>query len=664
MQVLNLGIVAHVDAGKTSLTERLLHAAGVIDAIGRVDDGTTQTDTLAVERERGITVKSAVVSFLIEDVTVNLIDTPGHPDFIAEVDRVLRLLDGAVLVVSAVEGVQAQTLVLMRALQRLGIPTLIFVNKIDRTGADPERVRASIAERLSASTIALTTADLVGTRAARVAARTDDGGFRHELIEVLANHDDDLLRRFVADDTGALGVQVLLGRLATWTKGAKVHPTFLGSAMTGAGVDRLMTGISRLLPARPVDSGGPLSGVVFKIEHAPTGERVAIVRMFSGVIRTRDRVRIAGTERSAKVTRISEFRNGGVVAGDVAVGGQIVKLGGLGPVRIGDWIGTTRSHTEAAFSPPLFEAVVVPIEERYRRRLRVALERLAAEDPLIDLRQDAIDGNSTVSLYGDVQREVIADALHRDFGLAVEFRETTTIHVERVVGTGEAAERMLLGRTRTRPFLAAVGLRVEPAAGGSGIEFSPGDQLGRLPLAFVNAVEDAVHDTLRHGLHGWETSDCLVTMTSSGYWPRQSHAHATFDKGMSSVASDFRQLTPLVLIDALRRAGTAVHEPVHRFRLEAPSETLAAVSRLLAGMEAVVEPPESAGPYVVWRGLVAVARLPVIRQQLPGLTSGTGLLESSFDSYRAVRGPAPERRCPEPDPRHRTNYLRKIADRT
>src|SRR4051794_10147314 len=146
---LNLGILAHVDAGKTSLTERLLFTTGVIDEIGSVDDGSTQTDSLALERQRGITIKSAVVSFVIDDVTVNLIDTPGHPDFIAEVERVLSVLDGAVLVISAVEGVQAQTRVLMRVLQRLHIPTLMFINKIDRSGAHDERVLQSIAEKLA-----------------------------------------------------------------------------------------------------------------------------------------------------------------------------------------------------------------------------------------------------------------------------------------------------------------------------------------------------------------------------------------------------------------------------------------------------------------------------------------------------------------------------------
>src|ERR1700742_1034624 len=173
MSTLNLGILAHVDAGKTSLTERLLYDAGVVDTIGRVDDGSTRTDSLELERRRGITIKSAVVSFPLGDVTVNLIDTPGHPDFIAEVERVLGVLDGAVLVISAVEGVQAQTRVLMRALRRLGIPTLVFVNKIDRRGADPPRVLRELGEKLRV-----------------VAVAADD---ERALAEALADHDDAIL---------------------------------------------------------------------------------------------------------------------------------------------------------------------------------------------------------------------------------------------------------------------------------------------------------------------------------------------------------------------------------------------------------------------------------------------------------------------------------------
>jgi len=187
MAILNLGILAHVDAGKTTLTERLLYAAGVIDEIGSVDAGTTQTDTLDLERQRGITIRSAVASFAIDDVTVNLIDTPGHPDFIAEVERVLSVLDGAVLVVSAVEGVQPQTRLLMRALRRLRVPTLIFVNKIDRPGASDERVLQAISERLTPAIIPLGSPVRLGTPAADfVPSGADDAAFRARLAETLA----------------------------------------------------------------------------------------------------------------------------------------------------------------------------------------------------------------------------------------------------------------------------------------------------------------------------------------------------------------------------------------------------------------------------------------------------------------------------------------------
>src|ERR671917_180901 len=188
MSTLNLGIVAHVDAGKTTLTERLLFAAGVIDEIGRVDDGSTQTDTLTLERQRGITIKAAVVSFVIEDVAVNLIDTPGHPDFIAEVERVLGVLDGAVLVVSAVEGVQPQTPLLFRALQRVGVPTLIFVNKIDRAGADPDRVLEAMKRRLSPAVVPMGAVRDAGRRDATFVPFAPDDAHRTSLTEVLAEH--------------------------------------------------------------------------------------------------------------------------------------------------------------------------------------------------------------------------------------------------------------------------------------------------------------------------------------------------------------------------------------------------------------------------------------------------------------------------------------------
>src|SRR3954468_2758448 len=263
MAVLNLGILAHVDAGKTSLTERLLFAAGIIDEMARVDDGNTQTDSLALERRRGITIKSAVVSFTVGDVTINLLDTPGHPDFIAEVERVLGVLDGAVLVVSAVEGVQAQTRVLMRTLKRLRVPTLIFVNKTDRAGARPDAALEAIRERLTPAAVP---ADLSG----------------RALLEALAEHDDALLAAYV--DGAAVGDADLRRALAAQTARARVHPVLFGSPRTRAGMRALMTAIADLLPAAAGDPDAPVAGTIFKIERDAAGGKVAYVRVRAGTI--------------------------------------------------------------------------------------------------------------------------------------------------------------------------------------------------------------------------------------------------------------------------------------------------------------------------------------------------------------------------------------------
>src|SRR6266542_4487697 len=294
MRTLNLGILAHVDAGKTSLTERLLYAAGIIDELGSVDHGSTQTDSLALERQRGITIKAAVVSFVVNDVTVNLIDTPGHPDFIAEVERVLSVLDGAVLVISAVEGVQTQTRVLMRTLQRLHIPTLIFVNKIDRAGGQYERVLQSVSEKLTPAIIPMGSARDLGTRGSDFTTYgAADVAFTARLADLLADHDDALLAAYVDDET-TVSYRQLRGELAAQTRRALVHPVFFGSAITGAGVDSLIAGIKELLHPEGTraqgDADGPVSGSVFKIERGSAGEKVAYVRMFSGTVRVRDRL--------------------------------------------------------------------------------------------------------------------------------------------------------------------------------------------------------------------------------------------------------------------------------------------------------------------------------------------------------------------------------------
>ena len=639
-RTLNLGILAHVDAGKTTLTERLLHAAGVIDEPGDVDRGTTQTDSLPLEQQRGITIKAAVVSFEIDDVTVNLIDTPGHPDFIAEVERVLDVLDGAVLVVSAVEGVQAQTPLLMRALQRLGVPTLLFVNKTDRAGADAGRVLDAIRERLTAAVVPM--------------PLSADG------LPVLAERDEELLAAFVDDQS--IPAERLDGALADQARRALVHPVFSGSARTGDGVPALMSAIATLLPASEPDAAGPASGSVFKIERGPAGEKIAYVRMRFGVVTVRDRLRF-GREGEDKVTAIRVFERGSSVQRSSVSAGEIGQLWGLADIRIGDAIGAARPTARHQFAPPTLETVVVPREPDGKAALHAALAELAEQDPLINLRQDDVRQELFVSVYGEVQKEVIQATLLADYGLEVEFRETTTICVERPVAVGAAVERI---KEEPNPFLATVGLRVEPASPGSGVHYMREVAVhGTMPAAFFRAVEDTVHATLRQGLHGWHVIDCAVTLTDTGYYPRQSHAHQGFSKAMSSTGEDFRKLTPLVLMSALEEAGTVVCEPIHRFRLDVPADTLAIVFSALGRLGALAQTPAVGDMWTTIEGEIRVARVQELQRSLGSLTHGEGVVEFWFDRYEPViTDPPPARRRTDANPLDRREYLLRLSGRT
>ena len=648
-RTLNLGILAHVDAGKTTLTERLLYAAGVIGEIGRVDDGTTQTDSLALEQQRGITIKSAVVSFAIDDVVVNLIDTPGHPDFIAEVERVLYVLDGAVLVVSAVEGVQPQTRILMRTLQRLHIPSLVFVNKIDRTGADFDRVLADISDRLALLTVPMTRVTGQGTRAAVVTPYSDEEAiFRSRLLDVLAERDDTLVAAYLRDE-GSVSARRLRDTLATQTKQTFVHPVFRGSAITGAGVDSLMDGLVQLLPTSAGDHAAPASGTVFKIERGPAGEKIAFVRMFSGALHTRDRVQLGGNG-DGKVTAIKVFDGGMTVQRSTVSAGEIAKLSGLRDVRIGDTNGETVGRTpQREFPPPTLESVVAPVDPAEAQRLRVALEQLAEQDPLINVRQDDARREISVSLYGEVQKEVIQATLASDYGIDVAFRETTPIYVERPIRTGEAVEVL---HAESNPFLATIGLRVDPAPDDSGIAFRLAVDSRTVPLyvyktreSFTEHMDSYVRSTLHEGLFGWEVTDCVVTMTKCTYSVPDGPPSR---RGPLSTAADFRKLTPLVLRQALVRAGTVVCEPTVRARLEIPTETIGALMPALIRLGGTVETPSPQGRLATIQAVLPVTRADDLQRQLPELTGGEGVLEVAFAGYAPLTAMMPARSRVEP----------------
>ncbi|GLY06505.1 TetM/TetW/TetO/TetS family tetracycline resistance ribosomal protection protein [Actinoplanes sp. NBRC 101535] len=702
MALLNLGIVAHVDAGKTSLTERLLYEAGAVARPGSVDEGTTRTDSMELERRRGITIRAAVTSISLGELTVNLLDTPGHPDFIAEVERSLAVLDAAVLVVSAVEGVQPQTVAIWRALRRIGVPTMVFVNKVDRRGAGADRVVTQLRQRLAACPVPLTTVTGQGERAARV--RT--AGFGTEaVVAAVAEADDTIADRWLTGErVRARDVRRALRR---GVRHGRLTPVVYGSAITGAGVPELRRTLSSLLPhsaeprphsdgpvphsaephphsaaLRPYGDGpvphdsdgprphsdgpvphgagsdGPAAGTVFAVDRDDHGRRVWM-RLWSGRLSVRDRVRLSGAAPQT-VTQIAVSEPGGVLVRPSAVAGQIAAVRGLS-ARIGQHVGEPPRRHLYRFPPPTRQALVEPVDPAQRLALFAGLAELADEDPLVDLRLDEQQSQAVIRLHGEVQKEVIAALLEDRYGVRVRFSGTLTACIERVTGTAEAVDRV---KEHGNPYLAGIGLRVEA---GHDVTFHPGIEPGRLPPAFVAATEQGVRAALRQGPHGWPVTDCTVTMTSSQYWPRQSRPHQKFDKSISSVAADFRNLAQVVVTAALSRAGTRVCEPVERFDVNLPRHLADTVSALLGRHGAVIHDGvvtggERAGGYLELTGTLPSARIPGVVAALPDLTGGEAVLTAHFDHYAPVPGDRPPR-LPRrgPDPGDREEWFRAVA---
>jgi ribosomal protection tetracycline resistance protein len=458
--------------------------------------------------------------------------------------------------------VQAQTLVLMRALQRLGIATVVFVNKVDRAGADPEFVELEVRERL----------------------------------------DPDV-------------------------------PVLFGSALKGDGVAELLHALPDLLPGREPSTDGPAAGLVFKIDRDEAGGKEVVALLRSGTLRVRDRLDL-GRGEPARVTGLRRFHRGGLDTVTEASAGHVVVLRGLDAARIGDGFGAGAAGVAEQFARPSLATVVEPLDERDRPALYAALDRLAEQDPLISLRVDADARELRLSLYGEVQQQVIGSLLEEEYGVAVRFRDTAMICTERLLGTGVAVE--VIG-TDPNPYLATVGLRVEPAPVGSGVDFGLEVELGSMPPAFFAAVEASVRSALLRGNHGWEVPDARVRMTHSGYWARQSHAHGTFDKSMSSTAGDFRDLTHLLMARSIAQAGTVVCEPVHRFELEVPAGALGPTLALLAQAGGVPLTTESRGPSgssVVVTGDVPADAVHRLTLMLPDVTRGEGVLSSRLDHFR------------------------------
>ncbi len=610
-EIINLGILAHADAGKTTLTEQMLFAAGEVRAAGSVDSKNAQTDWLDIEHRRGISVRTASTRLHWKGRQINLIDTPGHVDFVGEVQRSLSVLDAAILVVSAVEGIQGQTEVLWDALQTLELPTLIFINKIDRAGADVDRLMGVLRERFSPSLILLQSCSNAQSRSCTVTplGYTDDA-----LVELAAESDPEAEECFLEDRP--IPEEILLRCLKEGTAQRRAFPVCLGAAALGVGIQELLDGIA-LLPSAARDEQAPVSGIVYKVEHDKTMGRAAHVRLFSGTLENRDPVPLQGKEPVEKVSQIRRVLGGKAVDMGRLSAGDIGALYGLTNVQTGDIIGDPPRGADLTLTVPSLKVRVFPPAPEQLPALVAAVRELAVEDPLLDMEWEKEERELYIKITGMIQLEVLEAFLQDRFGMAVTFGQPSVIYKE--TPSRSASGRM--DYTWPKPCWACIEFRFDPLPRGSGVVFESvvGDPV--ILSRYQAHIAQALPGALKQGLLGWEVTDVKITLTGGS--DHQFHTHPL----------DFFVATPMAVMDALEHTGTTLLEPLVKLRLCAPEDCLGRILSDVMAMRGSFDSP------VIREGLVTLeATVPVATSleypiQFAILTGGRGILSSHFAGY-------------------------------
>ncbi|HEM6347099.1 TPA: TetM/TetW/TetO/TetS family tetracycline resistance ribosomal protection protein [Streptococcus suis] len=615
MKIINLGILAHVDAGKTTLTESLLYTSGAIAEPGSVDKGTTRTDTMNLERQRGITIQTAVTSFQWEDVKVNIIDTPGHMDFLAEVYRSLSVLDGAVLLVSAKDGIQAQTRILFHALRKMNIPTVIFINKIDQAGVDLQSVVQSVRDKLSADIIIKQTVSL--SPEIVLEENTDI-----EAWDAVIENNDKLLEKYIAGEP--ISREKLVREEQRRVQDASLFPVYYGSAKKGLGIQPLMDAVTGLFQPIGEQGSAALCGSVFKVEYTDCGQRRVYLRLYSGTLRLRDTVALAGREK-LKITEMRIPSKGEIVRTDTAYPGEIVILAD-DTLKLNDILGNEKllPHKTRIDNPmPLLRTTVEPQKPEQREALLNALAEIADTDPLLHFDIDTVTHEIMLSFLGKVQLEVICSLLEEKYHVGVAMKEPSVIYLERPL---RKAEYTIHIEVPPNPFWASVGLSIEPLPIGSGVQYESRVSLGYLNQSFQNAVMEGVLYGCEQGLYGWKVTDCKICFEYGLYY------------SPVSTPADFRLLSPIVLEQALKKAGTELLEPYLHFEIYAPQEYLSRAYHDAPRYCADIVSTQIKNDEVILKGEIPARCIQEYRNDLTYFTNGQGVCLTELKGYQPAIG--------------------------
>ena len=599
MKIINIGILAHVDAGKTTLTESLLYTSGAILELGSVDKGTTRTDTMFLERQRGITIQAAVTSFNWNDYKINIVDTPGHTDFITEVYRSLSVLDGAILVISAKDGVQAQTRILFHALQKMNIPTIIFINKIDQYGINLNNIYQNIKEKLSNDIIVMQNVTLTPEISIKNIIDLDDW-------DPVISKNDKLLEKYIAGEK--LTIQELTYEEYRCVKKGSLFPIYHGSARNNIGTQQLIEAISNLFCPEMNENDSELCGRVFKIEYTDHKQRLVYLRLYSGTLHLRDTI-ILPEKKKVKLTEIYIPSNGEMIQTKTVCSGDIFIIPN-NTLRLNDIIGNEKILPCNVWNDktvPILRTRIEPIKIEEREKLLDALTEIADTDPLLRYYVDTITHEIIISFLGTVQLEVICSLLIEKYHINIRIEDPTVIYLEKPL---QKADYTIHIEVPPNPFWASIGLSITPLPIGSGIQYESKVSLGYLNQSFQNAVREGINYGLEQGLYGWEVTDCKICFEYGVYY------------SPVSTPSDFRFLAPIVLEQTLKKAGTQLLEPYLSFILFTPQEYFSRAYNDAQKHCAIIETSQSKNDEVIFTGHIPARCINEYRNTLTLYTNG------------------------------------------
>ncbi len=614
----NVGVLAHVDAGKTTITEHFLYLSGQSKKLGSVDDGTAQTDFLDVERERGISVRSSNTTFYWKDIKINLIDTPGHVDFSADVERVLRVLDCAVLVISAVEGVQAHTETLWTALQNLKIPTIIFINKIDRAGSDTELVIQEIQKELTDKLVLLQKTVDEASNDASIKPVWDRENLNEDVIELIANSDESILEKYLEET--AITFSELNDSLVKAVRRHQLFPVMLGSAKKSIGVEQLLDAIIHYLPGPKVDKDKPLSALVYSIAYDKIMGKIANVKVYQGAVNNRELIKNVSQEIVEKVTQVrkliaNKFEDvGEVEAGDIA------GICGLQSARVGDVLGEFSDvlPDDISLRTPLLTVQVRADNDKDYAGLAEALQELSHEDPTLDFEWLKEDKELHVKIMGWIQIEVLERIIENRFCIKSKFDTPTVIYRETPSTKGEGFVQYWM----PKPCWAILKFMIEPGERGSGVVYESKISVDDVHRKYQNEVERTIPNALKQGIKGWEVTDLKITLIEGE------------DHEIHSRPGDFIVATPMGIMNGLVNTGTTLLEPLISFKISASEDLLGAITSDISQMRGTFDSPEMENGRFVLSGILPVATSLDFPVRLSSRSGGKAKISTKFYGYQ------------------------------